>query len=121
MEIKTVCKKVSAEGTAVFDQEVNELLADGWRLSKRDLIPGYDLGDGVYFVPSHYAELVKLDEDVMETKEPDPPFGWDECVEIIREECKAAPGCDERCAVYAWCQKNIPETTPAPKYWSDPT
>lgn len=120
MKIKTVCEEINVETIPVFDERVNALLEDGWQLAKREIIPGYDLG-GLFFPPSLYAELVKLEEADMETEEPDPPFGWDECVEIIREECKAAPGCDERCAVYAWCQKNIPDTAPAPKYWSDPT
>lgn len=120
MKIKTVCKKVSAEGTALFDQEVNELLADGWRLSKRDLIPGYDLGDGAYFVPSHCAELVKLDEADMEPQE-DVLVTWQEAVTALYLTCKTANDCSEGgCPMFEWCQDNIPETVPAPKYWSVP-
>lgn len=119
MEIKTVCKKVSAEGTAVFDQEVNELLADGWLLSKRDFIPGYDLGDGVYFVPSHYAELVKLDEADMEELEAE-PITWQEAVWVLRETCQEAKECGASCPMYDWCQKSIPGNNCPPCGWGDP-
>ena len=114
MKIKQIQTIVSADPRK-FDECVNLHLKAGYTLVRRG---PEQVGAEEWAL---YAEMVMLDEADMEPKEPDPPFGWDECVEIIREECKAAPGCDERCAVYAWCQKNIPETAPAPKYWSDPT
>lgn len=118
MKIKTVCEEISRETKTVFDEEVNALLEDGWQLAKREVIPGYNLGDA-YFPPCLYAELVKLDEADMEGQEADLPFGWDYAVEIIREECKGAAGCDERCPMNAWCQKNIPDGPP-PSEWGDP-
>ena len=120
MKIKTVWNIV--ENASFFDAEVNGLLEDGWQISRREFIPGENYGGNAdrYGKRLLYAELVKLDEADMEPREPDPPFGWDEAVETIREECKAAAGCDERCPVYAWCQENIPIAAPAPKRWTDP-
>ena len=119
MEIKTVCKEVCAKGTALFDQEVNELLADGWRLSKRDLIPGYDLGDEVYFAPAYYAELVKLDEADMEPQEAELPI-WEDAVDALRLACGTAEDCTkDGCPMFAWCQKNLADHNP-PANWDDP-
>lgn len=119
MEIKTVCKKISAEGTAIFDFEVNELLSDGWRLAKLDVIPGYDLGSGIYFVPSHYAELVKLEDADMEPQEDELP-AWDDAVDALRFTCGTSESCsDDGCPMWAWCQKNLEENNP-PANWDDP-
>lgn len=119
MKIKTVCKKVCAEGTAAFDQEVNELLADGWLLSKREFIPGYDLGGGIYFSPSYYAELVKLEEADKLPQEPE-PITWEEAVWVLRETCQEAKECGVACPMYAWCQKSIPGNNCPPCGWVSP-
>ena len=113
MKIEKI-KTIVTENPNDFDISVNNLLEEGYTLTRRG---PEQVGPGAWKL---YAELVKLDEADMERQEPDPPFGWDEAVETIREECKAAAGCDERCPVYAWCQENIPDAAPAPKYWTDP-
>lgn len=115
MKIKTVCEEISRETKTVFDEEVNALLEDGWQLAKREVIPGYNLGDA-YFPPCLYDELVKLDEADMETQEPD-PITWEEAVEVLRETCRQAADCDNSCPMYRWCKDNLQE--PAPAHWSD--
>lgn len=118
MKIKTVCEEISRETKTVFDEEVNALLEDGWQLAKREVIPGYNLGD-VYFPPCFYAELVKLEEADMETQEPD-PITWEEAVWVLRETCQEAKECGPACPAYDWCQKNIPGNNTPPCGWGDP-
>ena len=116
MKIKTVCEEITAATIPVFDERVNVLLEDGWQLAKREIIPGYDLG-GVYFTPSFYAELVKLDEADMETLEAELPTCKD-AVESLRFACLCAEACSEDgCPMNAWCQKNIPDGPP-PSEWT---
>ena len=118
MEIKTVCKKIGPEGTPEFDETVNKLLADGWQLVKRGVIPDYDMGS-MYFVPSIYAELVKVDQDEMEGLEFD-PYKWEEAANVLRGICGTAEKCeDEYCPMFAWCQENLRYSLP-PCKWKEP-
>ena len=118
MKIKTVCEEISRETKTVFDEEVNALLEDGWQLAKREVIPGYNLGD-VYFPPCLYAELVKLDEADMEPQEDELP-AWEDAVDALRLACGTAEDCTkDGCPVYAWCDKNLRYENP-PSAWDDP-
>ena len=123
MKIKTVCEEINAETIPVFDERVNALLEDGWQLAKREIIPGYDLG-GLFFPPSLYAELVKLDEadlaaDLAELREAE-PITWQEAVEVLRETCRTAEDCTkDGCPAFDWCQKNVKDDAPFIN-WSEP-
>lgn len=117
MKIKTVCRTFTEEGLHDFDREVNELLATGWRLANRGYVPGCDFGTS-FFRPCCYAELVKLDEADMETQEAE-PVTWQEAAQVLRDECEGAAGCDNRCPMHDWCQRNNPDGPP-PSEWSDP-
>lgn len=118
MKIKTVCEEINVETIPVFDERVNVLLEDGWQLAKRETIPGYDLG-GLFFPPSLYAELVKLEEADMEPQESD-PITWQEAADVLRDTCQGADDCSEDgCLMFAWCQKNLP-AEPPPANWADP-
>ena len=118
MEIKTVCKKIGPEGTPEFDETVNKLLADGWQLVKRGVIPGYDMGS-MYFAPSLYAELVKSDQDDMEELNAD-HYTWQEALKVLMETCGTAEKCEDgRCSMFAWCQKFLRNTIP-PCNWDIP-
>lgn len=112
MKIKTVlryCRNISDAGP--FDEEVNKLLAEGWGLARREIFSEKE-------VDTLYAELVKLDEADMETQEAE-PITWEEAVEVLRDECRDAVGCDNRCPMHDWCQRNNPDGPP-PFEWSDP-
>lgn len=94
-----------------FDEVVNDLLAEGWKLARREV-----LTQSVPYML--YAELVKLDEADMEPQEAD-PVTWQEAVGVLRDECRDAAGCDNRCPMHDWCQRNNPDGPP-PSEWSDP-
>lgn len=56
-QIKTI--NINAEkGTEVFDERVNTAIADGWTLTKRDVLPPCNCGS-TYFNRMLYAELEK--------------------------------------------------------------
>lgn len=117
MEIKTIGKKFNAEGVKVFDIEVNAAMAEGWTLTKRERIDGYNLGKNAYQEPSLYAELVKLDE-------PEEPEKLDpvELLRAVSEFCKGVPQDDcraDNCPLAPWCglirDGKIPEEWPFPE------
>ena len=109
-EIKTIV----TDNPDTFDMRVNNLLKEGYTLTRRG---PEQVGPDAWKL---YAELVKLEEDYMDTLEAE-PITWQEAVEVLRDTCVSAKGCDDGdCPMYAWCQENIPEVVPAPKYWTDP-
>lgn len=98
MKIKTISHRF--DRVEEFDDQVNRALEEGWRLVKREVIPG---------APNDYArvyaELVQLDPEP-EVAEPQPV---DPCVAIrvLRDTCEAVPVADcgsDRCPLYAWCE-----------------
>jgi hypothetical protein len=112
MKIKTVlryCRNIS--DAEPFDEEVNKLLAEGWGLARREIFNEKELD-------TLYAELVKLDEADMEPQK-DEPVTWQEAAQVLRDECVDAAGCDSRCPMHDWCQKNLPDG-PCPSEWDDP-
>jgi len=56
-QIKTIYYSTERNETK-FDEAVNEALADGWSLIKRDVIQAVNCGN-VYYHRSFYAELEK--------------------------------------------------------------
>ena len=107
MKIKTLL----GPAPSGFDEFVNDLLAEGWKLARREV-----LTQSVPYML--YAELVKLDEADMETQDAE-PVTWQEAAQVLRDECEGAAGCDSRCPMHDWCQKNLPDG-PCPSEWDDP-
>lgn len=102
MKIKTISYKMCDEGMTSFDKEVNEATAAGWRLVKREVLPGVNLGS-VYFQPHLYAELVQLDPEPEPEVQPIDPI---DAVHAIKATCDAMPLKDcqgGRCPLYVWC------------------
>lgn len=115
MKIKTVWNSMGASN--LFDEKVNALLAEGWKLARREVLPGAGFTGPVYDNMVVYAELVKLDEADMEPQEADPAT-WQEAVEVLRETCGTAAKCEAGgCPMWAWCQKHL--ATP-PANWLEP-
>ena len=113
MKIKEI-QTIVTENPNEFDLAVNSLLEEGYTLTRRG---PEQVGPNTWKL---YAELVKVDQDDMVLLEAD-PITWQEAVDVLRETCGTAKGCDDGdCPMYAWCQENIPEVVPAPKYWTDP-
>lgn len=111
MKIKEIQTIVSADPRK-FDECVNLHLKAGYTLVRRG---PEQVGAEEWAL---YAEMVKLDEADMEPQEPD-PVTWQEAAQVIRDECKGAVGCDSRCPMHDWCQKNLPDG-PCPSEWDDP-
>lgn len=68
LEIKTIFTKV--DDCAKFDKQVNEALADGWELVRRDIIPPR--------IPDRYTLLYAELERMIEAEEPEDvrPAEW---------------------------------------------
>lgn len=99
MQIKTIWKPLDYIG--MFDNTVNDALADGWRLTKREILPSNLL----------YAELVKVDP-LPETAAIDPL----EAVQVLARACEAAPHCEPgSCPLHDWCTGL--STDSVPKDW----
>ena len=101
MKIKTMTKKISPEGLAEFDRELNNALAEGWRLVKREVLPGVNLGH-CYFAPSLYAELALLDPEPEAPAEPE-TVGPVEALHIVKEFCRTVEKCID-CPLVNWCK-----------------
>ena len=99
MKIKTITGRVNYP--ADFDRVVNEAQEEGWRLVKREVLPG---------TPGNpnsprllYAELVQLDPEPEPAAQPVDPI---DAVYAIKATCDAVPIKDcqvGRCPLYAWC------------------
>lgn len=95
MKIKTITGRLNYPTD--FDQEVNEAQEEGWRLVKREVLPGTPgKSDSPRLL---YAELVQLDPE----PEPQDPF---DAVRAIRSACLNVPQSEcnaGRCPLYSWC------------------
>lgn len=103
MKIKTIARNF--DHVNEFDRKVNEALAEGWHLVKREVIPGVsdNSENGRRLL---YAELAQLDP-VPEVAEPQPMDPLD-AVRVIKATRKGVPPKDchaDRCPLSAWCQK----------------
>lgn len=100
MEIKTL---ISGTDRAVeFDAAVNEALADGWRLVKREVLPGMQYNATNWARRALYVELVKLDPPA----EPEAPDLL-AAMRAIKETCNSVDSC-EGCPVQPWCDFHAP-------------
>lgn len=93
MKIKTVWDS----GKSAFDNKVNDLLANGWQLTRREvLVDRHDMSGSVF-----YAELVQLDPL------PEPEQGGPvEALRNIRDYCEAMPTekcLTPDCPLSPWC------------------
>ena len=61
MQIKTISKRL--DYVRVFDEEVNEALAEGWILKNRYVVPGGQLTGDIYAHRMLVAEMVKDEAD----------------------------------------------------------
>lgn len=101
MKIKTICYRLDKAND--FDDEVNRVLAEGWQLVKRTVLPGKALTADTYNNRMLYAELVKLDPPA-EPETPDPM----DLLRQVREACLRVPsnGCNpEGCPMFNWCEQ----------------
>lgn len=99
MKIKTILR--NTDNVEQFDAEVNNLLAEGWRLVKREVLPGMNYNADNWARRALYAELVKIDP-VPEAQPQDPI----EALHVIKATCEARPINDcqaGRCPLYVWC------------------
>lgn len=95
MKIKTIWTR----DLTGFDNQVNEALAEGYQLTRREvLLDTANLDHSVL-----YAELVKLDPPA-EPETPDPL----DLLRQVREACLQIPsgGCNpETCPMFGWCEQ----------------
>lgn len=112
MEIKTIRKRL--DNAEEFDREVNAALADGWRLTRRDVIlPTQPITGSNYFHTMLYAELVKLDPPA-EAEEPDLLTA----MRIIKAECDSHDSCQD-CPAQPWCNYHTPHNWELPEEVQD--
>lgn len=97
MKIKTVYVPLrdTADHPAVFDDQVNDLLAEGWMLGTRKIVEA-QAGASIDVL---YAELVLLDP------EPEPePFDPLDLLRQVKEFCRGVDVCIN-CPLADWCQQ----------------
>lgn len=87
MEIKTIWNTV--DDSWRFDADVNAAISDGWRLVKREVLPGMSYTADTYARRLLYAELVKEEEA--------PPVSWEDAVQVIKGMCACQPDTPEGC------------------------
>lgn len=100
MKIKTVW--TTLDRVKEFDAWINEALANGWRLAKREVLPGMQYNQNAWARRLLYAELVQLDEPVA-PPEPADPF---DALRAVRDFCEAQDprACMTTCPLSAWCE-----------------
>ena len=100
MKIKTIVRNF--DWVEEFDQLVNAAIDEGWRLVKREVIPGV-AGVNTNSRRLLYAELVQLDPEPVPEAQPMDPI---DAVYAIKATCDAIPLKDcqgGRCPLYVWC------------------
>lgn len=100
MEIKTIYKQMDLRRE--FDEEVNQALAAGWRLTRRDVLDGRPLPDNVFMHRGLYAELVKLDPPQVQ-EAPDIMAA----VRLIQGTCLQFESCKD-CPLWDICENEPP-------------
>ena len=110
MKIKTIWEYYPGE----FDREVNKLLAQGWKLVRREVItePKGPLKNAMF-----YAELILEDPEEQSERQL-----WDplDAVRGIKALCTATSNedcVDERCPLSDWCTRMIDATE---RHWVTP-
>ena len=97
LEIKTITEKVSHQ----FDQTVNDALAQGWELVRREcFITGSDRATTFYAELERIAELCEEDEEDAEdiarwemTRNPRYPYRCSACEYTTNAKWVTCPGC----------------------------
>ena len=100
MKIKTIKNRL--DNPESFDKDLNQALADGYQLIRRDVVPGFRLDDGRFLHNMLYAELV-LPDPPAEPVEID-PF---EALRQVKAFCASIPPhtCQTGCPLYNWCEQ----------------
>lgn len=107
LEIKTIL--MSTNYTSQFDEEVNEFLADGWELVRRDVITQSSNN----FEPKLYAELERMTEEEEEeepeddgiaewvvSRNPSAPYRCNKCGHSTAAPAPRCPGCGRTMVSY---------------------
>lgn len=100
MKIKTILR--NTDNVELFDAEVNDLLAEGWRLVKREVLPGMNYNADNWARRALYAELVQLDPEPARP----PHVKHFEALRDIKAACQRVPieECHAgRCPMADWC------------------
>lgn len=100
MKIKTIKNRL--DNAVSFDKELNQALAEGYQLVRRDIVPGFRLDCGNYLHNMLYAELV-LPDPAAEPETVDPVNLLRQvqefCLSVPPSECNA-----DRCPLAPYCQ-----------------
>lgn len=110
MKIKTIIRNF--DWVEEFDKEVNEAQEEGWRLVKREVLPGTPGDPGSRRLL--YAELVQLDP---EPEPEDQPLDPIVCLESLRKFCTGSM-CDT-CPLDDFCARHLPRNE-GPADWELP-
>lgn len=109
LEIKTIIYR--ADDMEDFDKEVNGALADGWELTKRELLPPCE-GPTRYWERVLYAELERMTEeeedeepedDVAEwvvSRNPSAPYRCNKCGHSTATPVPVCPNCERTMVSY---------------------
>jgi hypothetical protein len=110
MQIKTIFS--TFDNVDEFDQQVNDHLAEGWQLVKRDVLP-----ETAQTFRQLYAELVKPDAPAA----PQPrSIGPLDAAYALKEFCKSVSNHDclnDRCPLSGWC--DMMRRGDSPSEWED--
>lgn len=96
MKIKTIRWKL--DHAEDFDAELNQALADGYQLVRRDIVPGFRLDGGSFLHNMLYAELVL--PDPLPAPAAIDPF---EALHAIKAACLNHKGPCNDCPITDWC------------------
>lgn len=110
MKIKTITGRLNYPDD--FDREVNDAQEEGWRLVKREVLPG---------TPGNpnsprllYAEMVQLDPEPVPEAQPVDPF---DALRQLRDFCEGMACVN--CPLHDWCPRHLPHNE-GPADWDIP-
>lgn len=115
MKIKTIVYQL--DYSVEFDSAVNAALAEGWQLTRRDvLLMKSQPNDGATVVHNMlYAELAKQDQKA----------GFDPLAALdgIRKFCDSVTDGDcgaDKCPIHEWCESSLKNAVFSPNEWIIP-
>lgn len=112
MKIKTLI--ANTDHAEQFDNQVNELLAEGWHLAKREVLPGMNYNATNWARRALYAELVQLDPEPAPENQPLNPI---DSLKALRKFCVDS-SCDG-CLLDGFCSRHLPKNE-GPADWELP-